>query len=382
MDNDLKKEAGVDIDAFLEIGENKPQRAPRRKRRKETKKEKILRYTGRVLATLGVTLLLLVAFIFSVMCMLVYGPSPKAADLFVMSVNETSAIGFLADIFYTPEEIDMIIERNSIKDTNAVTDTSLVEIAKDDSDKEGTDNKDNTAEKEEIPAIEVKDVSGSTFVGKLMIVKDPSRLFVGTVPTFYEGSGETITTMAERYGAVAGINGGEFVDAGSYSYTAQPVGLVMVDGEIKCGDLYTQWHVTGITKDNILVVGNMTGQEAIDMGMRDCVNINYSIGPFLIVNGEKMDVSGVGGGLNPRTAIGQRSDGAILLLAVDGRQINSIGASFADLQAIMAENGAVNASTMDGGTSTQMYYDGKVINNPYSPTGPRKCPTGFLIKAE
>ena len=33
-----------------------------------------------------------------------------------------------------------------------------------------------------------------------------------------------------------------------------------------------------------------------------------------------------------------------------------------------------------GGTSTQMYYDGEVINVPYSPTGPRSCPTAFLIK--
>ena len=104
------------------------------------------------------------------------------------------------------------------------------------------------------------------------------------------------------------------------------------------------------------------------------------IGPFLIVNGEAQDIVGIAGGTNPRTAIGQTADGKILLLAVDGRQPNSIGATFSDLQDIMAQYGAVNASTMDGGTSTQMYYDGEVINVPYSPTGPRSCPTAFLIK--
>ena len=81
-----------------------------------------------------------------------------------------------------------------------------------------------------------------------------------------------------------------------------------------------------------------------------------------------------------KNAVGQTADGKILLLAVDGRQPNSIGATFSDLQDIMAQYGAVNASTMDGGTSTQMYYDGEVINVPYSPTGPRSCPTAFLIK--
>ena len=91
-------------------------------------------------------------------------------------------------------------------------------------------------------------------------------------------------------------------------------------------------------------------------------------------------MDGVCGGINPRTAIGQRADGAILLLVVDGRQATSLGASFSDLQDIMLQYGAVNASAMDGGTSTQMYYNGEVINKPYSPTGPRTLPTAFLIK--
>ena len=104
--------------------------------------------------------------------------------------------------------------------------------------------------------------------------------------------------------------------------------------------------------------------------------------PYLtkIMIDEAQDVSGTGGGLNPRTALGQTSDGSIILLAIDGRMANSLGASFSDLQDIMLQYGAVNASVMDGGTSTQMYYDGEVINKPYSPTGPRSCPTAFLIK--
>ena len=138
--------------------------------------------------------------------------------------------------------------------------------------------------------------------------------------------------------------------------------------------------MTGITFDNKLIVGNMTAAQAQEKNIRDCVSISNSIGPFLVINGEAQDVSGLGGGINPRTAVGQTADGSVLLLAVDGRQANSLGASFSDLQHIMLQYGAVNASTMDGGTSTQMYYDGEVINTPYSPTGPRSCPTAFLIK--
>lgn len=158
-----------------------------------------------------------------------------------------------------------------------------------------------------------------------------------------------------------------------------PIGLVMRDGEILNDNGGTS-HVTGITFDNKLVLGNMNAAKAKELNIRDCVSISNHIGPFLIVNGEAQDIVGIAGGTNPRTAIGQTADGKILLLAVDGRQPNSIGATFSDLQDIMAQYGAVNASTMDGGTSTQMYYDGEVINVPYSPTGPRSCPTAFLIK--
>ncbi len=341
---------------------------------KDSVKGKVGVYVVRFLITLLVTVVILVAGLYGVMWMLVHGPSKHAADLFVVSVRETSAIGFLANWFYSEEEIEEIIARNSIKDTDEVTDTTLFDKPDVEKPTEGTGDK-------ETPDIEVIDIKGATYNGKLMIVKDPSRVFVGTVPQFGEVSGQNVAEMAARYKAVAGINGGEFVDGSSRgTFTGMPVGLVMTDGVVRNGYEGTTYHVTGLTHDNILVVGNMTAQQARDKGIRDCVSIANHIGPFLIINGEPQEVNGMGGGINPRTAIGQRADKAILLLVVDGRQANSLGATFADLVYIMQEYGAVNASTMDGGTSTQMYYNGEVINVPYSPTGPRRCPTSFLVK--
>ena len=212
-----------------------------------------------------------------------------------------------------------------------------------------------------------------------MKIKDPSRFFVGTIEGFHQGNGQVVADIAKRYNAVGGVNGGEFVD-GETTYTGMPIGLVMINGEQVNGNSGSTYHVTGITFDNKLVVGNMTAEQAKQNNIRDCVSISNSIGPFLIINGEAQDVSGTGGGLNPRTALGQTSDGSIILLAIDGRMANSLGASFSDLQDIMLQYGAVNASVMDGGTSTQMYYEGEVINTPYSPTGPRTCPTAWLVK--
>lgn len=337
----------------------------RTKNSSKKKMNPVLLWAGRIGATIGATLLILVIFLYSVMAMLVYGPSKTAKIQFVLSVQETSAIGFLANIYCTQEEINTIKEENSIKDTDEVTDAGLVVI----------DN--SVVEDKETPDIEVIDVKGATYNGKLMIVKDPSRLIVGVVPQFTKGDGMVVADIAKRYDAIAGINGGEFVD-GADTYTAMPVGLVMKDGEV-INSAGTS-HVTGITFDNKLVIGNMNAEKAKELNIRDCVSISNSIGPYLVVNGEAQDVSGIAGGLNPRTAIGQTADGKILLLAIDGRQVNSLGASFSDLQDIMVQYGAVNASTMDGGTSTQMVYKGEVINVPYSPTGPRSCPTSFLIK--
>lgn len=102
---------------------------------------------------------------------------------FVLSVQETSAIGFLANIFCSQEEIDAIKAANSIKDTDEVTDTSLVSI----------DTEDNS----EVPDIEIIDVKGSTYSGKLMKIKDPSRLFVGTIEGFHQGNGQVVADIAK-----------------------------------------------------------------------------------------------------------------------------------------------------------------------------------------
>lgn len=338
------------------------------RRHKKRQEHRFKMWLIRIAITFVVTLVLLLIGLYGVMAMLVYGPSETAKDQFVMSVQETSAIGFLANWFCSDDEIAQIKQNNSVKDTDEITNTDLVQIGQS-----------AQAADDETPDIEVIDIKGGTYRGKLMKIKDPSRLFVGTIDAFKEGDGTVVSQIAARYDAVAGVNGGEFVDGGT-TWTGMPVGLVMVNGQVVNGDENKVCHITGITDDSKLVIGNMDAETAKQKGVRDCVSISSSIGPFLVINGEAQDVSGTGGGMNPRTAIGQTANGSILLLAIDGRQVDSLGASFSDLQDIMLKYGAVNASTMDGGTSTQMYYNGEVINTPYSPTGPRTCPTAFLIK--
>ena len=337
----------------------------------------------RILSVIFVTLLLLVIGLYGVMWILVKGPSSAAKQQFVCAVQESSAMGWLANLYLSQAEIDEILEKNRMQEVaqGTVSDTDLIHIAEQEENTEDPNAEVNGTPQEE-PEIQIEDVMGTTYRGKMMIVKDPSRIFVGSVEEFKEGTGQVVADIAKRYGAVGGINGGEFVDMGSYAYSAMPVGCVISQGNVLAGSMDEVYNITGFNKDNILVVGKMTLRQAIEMGIRDCVHTLHETGPFLIINGEPLsvpDTSVYGGGKNPRTAIGQRADGSVLLLTVDGRQANSIGATFKELVYIMQDYGAVNAAAMDGGTSTQMVYNGEVVNSPYSPTGPRTCPTAYLV---
>ena len=104
----------------------------------------------------------------------------------------------------------------------------------------------------------------------------------------------------------------------------------------------------------------------------------------LVINGEARDMNGMGSGLNPRTAIGQRSDGSVLMLVTDGRgKAGHLGASASDLINIMVEYGAVNAANLDGGSSSCMYYNGEYLMTSvtfYYSNSSWKLPLGFVVK--
>ncbi len=222
--------------------------------------------------------------------------------------------------------------------------------------------------------IEIIEVRGGSYVGFLMKVADPSRLFVGVCGEYGgENQGKTIIQLAKSYNATAAINAGGFEDENGTGNGGIPLGLVISHGELLFGSPNKKYDVIGFNNDNILIVGNMTAQAALDAGIRDAV----SFGPVLVMNGKASSVKGAGSGVNPRTAIGQCADGTVLLLVVDGRQASSLGCTYADLIDIMLGHGAVNAANLDGGTSSGMYYDGKLVNKGLFYRG---LPTCFIVK--
>lgn len=332
---------------------------PRKRRRKKKNKGRTFK---RILITFVVIILTFVVGIFGAVLIVMKGPSRKAAELFTMSLRETSALYWIPNLFFSKGEIKKIVNNNTVTQITEETNTDLIDTTKVSDD------------------IQTYEISGSTYVGDVMLIKDPSRVFVGNKGPYDGSPGKTVDHIVNEYGAVAGINGGGFADINGKGNGGTPDGFVISNGEFVFGDKYTKYSSIGLTADNKLVIKYMTGQEAIDMGLRDCVCVRTTYAPVLIINGEEQEISGTGGGLNPRTAIGQTADGTIIFVTTDGRQTNSIGASFADMVKIMNDYGAVNAASLDGGSSTQMYYQGKFLNTPYNLSGPRVVANAFLVR--
>jgi exopolysaccharide biosynthesis protein len=335
------------------------------------KKQATKGYILRVLLCVGTSIMVIVIALLGCILIVEFGPSKTARNLFVNSAMESSAGKFMATMFFSESEIEEIRSANSVVSSDEITDTSLINIE--------SANGDALAVSGEVSSddIEVQDIQGDTYKGKMMIIKNPARVTVGVSGDYGPNySGKTVSDMAQSYNAIAAVNGGGFEDAGGTGNGGTPIGLVISDDKLKYGSLSTTYEVIGFDHNNALIVGKMTAQHALDIGVRDAI----SFGPILIVNGEASIVNGSGSGLNPRTAIGQRKDGAILLMTMDGRQVNSVGGSYADIIEVMMDYGAVNAANLDGGSSTLMYYNGEYINNCSSLYGPRNMPTCIVVR--
>lgn len=340
-----------------------------RVKEKEKKKQNVfLLVMGRIGLTLLSILLALVVLLYFTMALVILGPSKSARDLFVNSCMETSFAKYFPPMYISNEAIANIRLTNKVVELDDVTDTDNVDFSKPDE-----------TQNVEQPDFEIVELKGTTYKGRMIIVKDPSRIIVSGPDSYgAESSGLKVDEMLEKENGIAAINAGGFSDESGMGNGGVPIGIVIRNGELMYGAPGSSSVVIGFDNKNVLHVGRMTAKEAMDKGIRDAV----SFGPALIVNGQPAQYIGRGGGLNPRTAIGQRADGSVLLLAIDGRQPNSVGASYKDLIDIFTEYGAINAGNLDGGSSTMMYYNGELINTCASLYGPRKVATAFVVLKE
>ena len=350
----------------------------------------VLRILFRTVLTIVVVAGLLLGGLCLILNQLFNGPSPAARDVLTMSLLEASGTKWLPGLFLGDEMVEQIKNGGTELFTEEPTEESTIHINTD------TSLTANADEWKDYPdGVRIEEVSGDTYNAYVMIVRDPSRVYLATSSSQFSMSvpGTRITEQIEKEGAIAAVNAGAFYDNGtsSPSVGSVPEGLVISDSKVvwNSGAAPEEGFV-GFNQDNVLVVADkMTAQEAMDLGIRD----GCCFGPVLVKNGAiNNEVYNTNSGYNPRTAIGQRADGSVILLCIDGRQAGSLGGTYADIINIMVEYEAVNACNLDGGSSTVMLYrdtegrygepgEVQMINN-YSllQEKPRKMPTFIMVR--
>ena len=320
-----------------------------------------------------------------------HGPSKAARDLFVSTILETGQMKFLASWYFSEDEILAITERNGMGKTEENVNPDLIEIP--------TVDENNENQEFDIDGIELVEISGRSFFAKLLIINDPSRVKLSTIYPWSDFNkskyGETLEQLVQRGDYAAGINGGEYYSEGNWG--GIPKGLVVCDGVIQYNAPQAGDVMVGFTQNDILMIadiGNMSAEQAeqfvADNQIRDAVSFkdiddgDNNHFTKLIINGTSREISGSGSGANPRTVIGQRADGAVLMLVTDGRgAAGHLGATAQDLISIMQEYGAVNAANLDGGSSSAMYYNGTYEMTSvtlYYSTSSWRLPTAFVVE--
>jgi len=291
-----------------------------------------------------------------------HGPFDNVkATVVGMSIN-SSKHQFIARTFLSDEKINEILKSNYAVDPVAEGEkVQVLKFGENHSDK-----------------IEVFDIMGKDFKGKMMVIHDPTSIEVGyseNMPI----SGETTSSIALRNNAIAAINGGGFIDNGWVGTGGSPMGYIIHNGKVIYNQVNSEkvrMDTAAFTWDGMLIVGTHSIEELKKYNVKEGI----SFGPPLVVNGNPTITTGDGGwGIAPRTAIGQRKNGEVIFLVIDGRSTESVGATLKDVQDILIKYGAVNAVNLDGGSSTTMFFNGKVINKPADRLGERKIPTAFIV---
>ena len=340
---------------------------------------KVVKIVGKTFSFIGITLLIIVLTLILTIYFICHGPSKSAQELFVTTILETGQLKFLANVFMSDEDIQEIVNKNSLKKMDSEVDGNLINVG-------GSTNKE---------LIEIYKVSGNNYEGTMMVINDPSKISLATTYPWGE-YGKELDKLVTESGAIAGINGGLYYSDANKG--GRPLGVTVSNGEIEDMSLgATGLHLIGFDNENILRIidiSNMNRSEIENLieteGIRDAVSFQEEASDAnnhfvkLIINGEKRELNGMGSGANPRTAIGQREDGSVLFLVTDGRGKNGhLGATAADLIEVMDEYGAVNAANIDGGSSSTMYYNGKYLMTSvtfYYSNSSWRLPTAFVVK--
>lgn len=356
----------------------------------------------RVLLSVGTFIVFAVFAVYMLLFTVAKGPSETVRNMLVLSAKQASATKWVPSLFLDDETIEDILQNSDKVNVDVMSAEEYAHLHSGDNNQTGDDAPaDEWAGSE--GGVKLLTESGATFKAYILLVKDPSRIFVGVSSEDFDSAtaGMDVFNMAQKYDVLAGINGGEFLDKGGMGTGARPMGITYSKGSCVWSDSSKRTFI-GFDNNNKLVVSEgMSQSEADALGIRDAVS--FQTGNVLIqtVDGDiNLHYSQSNTGVAQRTAIGQREDGTVIMIVTDGRTASSLGATHNDMIDMMVSYGAVNAAMLDGGSSAMLYYENYfdkydvdrssldeyqlrgLVNKYKAFTNPRRIPTYFLVARE
>ena len=324
--------------------------------------------------------LFFILFFFSFFLFLFYGPIESFKEFWITSAMNTKSHQYLATWLYSDQYIQEVLRKNYVSEVDEISNLDDIYFKKYNLSIYRNKYEKEILERDADALYKVVEVNGHGYQGFLVAIYDPSRIYLATTDYLFQ-KGESILTVSRREKAIIAMNAGGFFDPDWNSNGAIPHGVVISNGKVvsEFQSANMGGGFLGFTKENKFILGKMSKEQAILMGYRDAIEF----GPYLIVNGKRSFVKGNGGyGIAPRSVIGQRQDGIVLFLVINGRIPSSIGADMDDLCDIMERYGAYNAANLDGGSSSELVINGKIINTPVAggKNGLRDMPTFWIVK--
>ena len=390
LDDLFPDKKDVDIDRLLRNYEEKFQENDMQKEvkndeknndRKIAKKEKVKMKTWQKIVVVIICVALTCG---SGLGFLLYGPYPNFREWLITTAMTTMRHQYLAKWFYSQKTIDAVLKNNYVKSVDEDTDLNAITFVDYSKSKGMYKNKyeKEILSHEDGEKYKLININSDGMRGYLVAIYDASKVKVGTA-TNLNVKGEMLTTIAKNNKAIVAMNASGFNDPGYMGNGSKPHGVVIQNGKVVSnnGNVPVSGGVLGFTKDNKFIMKKMTAQQALEKGIRDAVEF----GPFLIVNGTPSFIKGNGGwGTAPRSAIGQRQDGIVLFLVMDGRDyahgIDGVG--MVELTEILMKYGAYNAANLDGGTSSGLVINNQLINKPVNGSGQkstRAIPDAWIV---
>lgn len=193
-----------------------------------------------------------------------------------------------------------------------------------------------------------------SFKGNIKVDNINQPRMLSTHVIVYTPEWGSFAPPSPKYGKQIAVENGKIVSIGTQAMPIPHNGYVIVGPNERLAKLYK----AKLVALDIKTIPNWDNVKHIISG-----------GPYLVKNGEIfVDMTeqklGAIGGKNPRTAIGYTQDGNFIMVAVDGREGASVGLTLKELAWFMKSIGCTNAMNLDGGGSTVMYVNGRVVNMP------------------